>query len=63
MVKFTPKSPSEEDARYRIEHNETTGWVVCERAEGMTKAETKVRWEQLQEEGLNPNLLRIRRTS
>ena len=62
MPQFIPKfEPKDEQQRFRIEHNETTGWVTCENASMMSKAQTKVRWEQLQDEGLNPNLLRVRR--
>ena len=51
MPQFIPKfEPKDEQQRFRIEHNETTGWVTCENASMMSKAQTKVRWEQLQVE-------------
>ncbi len=60
MPKFTPKEPKEEP-RYRIEHLETTGWVVCENSSNLTKAQCSQRFQDLQRDGLNPNQLRFRK--
>ena len=60
MPKFTAKDPKEE-TRYRIEHLETTGWVVCENASNLTKAQCSQRFQDLQRDGLNPNQLRFRK--
>ncbi len=60
MPKFTAKNPKEEQL-YRIEHLETTGWVVCENASNLTKAQCSQRFQDLQRDGLNPNQLRFRK--